>query len=66
MSKAHSARGEYNLENLKLSCDHHENCKTHPKEKNIFIYLFFNNKRACQIFHTTQLYTLFRSILPKR
>ena len=32
-------RGEYNVENLKLSRDHHENCKTHPKEKNIFIYL---------------------------
>ena len=43
-------RGEYNVENLKLLRDHHENFKTHPKEKNIFIYLCFNNKRACQIF----------------
>jgi len=23
-------RGEYNVENLKLSRDRHENCKTHP------------------------------------
>jgi hypothetical protein len=33
-------RGEYNLENLKLSRDHHKNQKTHPKGKYIF-YLFF-------------------------
>ena len=32
---------EYNFENLKLSRDHHENCKTHPKDMNIFIYLCF-------------------------
>ena len=31
-------RGEYNAENLKLSRDHHENCKTHPKENRNFIY----------------------------
>ena len=31
-------RGEYNVENLKLSRDHHENCKTHPKENRNFIY----------------------------
>ena len=42
----HIYRGEYNVENLKLSRDRHENCKTHPKGKNIFINLFFNNKRA--------------------
>ena len=40
-------RGEYNVEHLKLSCDHHENCKTHPKENKKFIYLFLDNKRAC-------------------
>ena len=33
-------RGEYNVENLKLSRDHHKNQKTRPKGKYIF-YLFF-------------------------
>ena len=56
-------RDEYNVENLKLSHDCHENSKTHPKGKNVFIYLFFNNKRAWQIFHIAHGYKLY---LPKR
>ena len=39
-------RDEYNVENLKLSRDRHENCKTHPEGK-IFLSIYFvNNKRA--------------------
>ena len=54
------SRGGYNVENLKLSRDHHENCKTHLKG-NFFIHLFFNNKRACEFSYNTQLYTSLRS-----
>ena len=31
-----TARGEYNVENLKLIRHHHKNCKTHPQGKNLF------------------------------
>ena len=34
-------RGEYNVENLKLSRDRHENCKTHPKG-NFFLSIYFS------------------------
>ena len=44
--RGYTDRGEYNVENLKLSRDRHENCKTHPNGF-FFIHLFFNNKRAC-------------------
>ena len=40
------SRGEYNVENLKLSRRCHKSCKTQPEGKKI-VYLFFNNKRAC-------------------
>ena len=35
-------RGKYNVENLKVSRDHHKNQKTRPKGKYIF-YLFDQN-----------------------
>ena len=39
------SRGEYNVENLKLSRRCHKSCKTQPEGKNYL--LLFNNKQAC-------------------
>ena len=41
MSTSEELRGEYNVENLKLSRDRHENCKTHPKG-NFFLSIYFS------------------------
>ena len=43
-------RGEYNVENLELSRDRHENCKTHPKVKNILSIYFSITKELGRFF----------------
>ena len=40
------ARGEYNVENLKLSSDRQENYKTHPKGKKHFYLFIFQEQRS--------------------
>ena len=44
-------RCEYSVENQKLSRDHHENCKTHPKG-NFFLSIYFSITKELVRFFT--------------
>ena len=50
--KTKPTRGEYNVENLKLSRDRHENCKTHPKGKKLFLSTYLSIKKELGRFFT--------------
>ena len=48
---APTPRGEYIVENLKLSRDRHENCKTHPKG-NFYLFIYFSITKELVRFFT--------------
>ena len=60
-----SCRGEYNVENLKLSWRCHKSCKTQPEGKKLS-FIFQKQKSLLKFSNNTHLCILSRSILPKR